>query len=127
RTARAARNDRRTRTPGKMGPAAGRTAHFEDARPRSERRNHRFHDLRRLPQSHRGIRPHGLRTDGEQPMTHAGRQSERGFVLVIVLWVLAILTVISVGFGRRSVLDRRAAAFTLDKTQAMMLARGAVE
>lgn len=60
-------------------------------------------------------------------MTHAGRQSERGFVLVIVLWVLAILTVISVGFGRRSVLDRRAAAFTLDKTQAMMLARGAVE
>ena len=56
-----------------------------------------------------------------------GRHGERGFVLVIVLWVLAILTVISVGFGRRAVLDRRAAAFTLDKTQSMFMARGAVE
>lgn len=55
------------------------------------------------------------------------RTADRGFVLVIVLWVLAILTVVSVGFGRRAVLDRRAAAFTLDKTQAMMMARGAVE
>lgn len=53
--------------------------------------------------------------------------SEQGFVLVIVLWVLAILTVVSVGFGRRAVLDRRAAAFTLDKTQAMFMARGAAE
>lgn len=55
------------------------------------------------------------------------QRNERGFVLVIVLWVLAILTVVSVGFGRRAVLDRRAAAFTLDKTQAMLLARGAAE
>jgi type II secretory pathway component PulK len=64
-------------------------------------------DMRRIP----GYRPVG----------------ERGFVLVIVLWILAILTVISVGFGRRAVLDRRAAAYTLDKTQATFLARGAAE
>ncbi len=57
----------------------------------------------------------------------ARRSRERGFVLVVVLWVLAILTVISVGFGRRAVLDRRAAAYTLDKTQAMFMARGAAE
>ena len=52
---------------------------------------------------------------------------KRGFVLVCVLWVLAILTVITVGFGRRAMLDRRAAAFSLDHTQAMLMARGAVE
>jgi general secretion pathway protein K len=57
----------------------------------------------------------------------ARQPRERGFVLVVVLWVLAILTVISVGFGRRAVLDRRAAAYTLDKTQAMFMARGAAE
>ena len=51
----------------------------------------------------------------------------RGFVLVCVLWVLAILTVITVGFGRRSMLDRRASAYALDRTQVMMMARGAVQ
>jgi type II secretory pathway component PulK len=54
------------------------------------------------------------------------RPSERGFVLVCVLWILAILTVITIGFGRRAMLDARAAAFTLDHTQAMFMARGAV-
>ena len=52
--------------------------------------------------------------------------SKRGFVLVCVLWVLAILTVVTLGFGRRSMLDRRAASYSLDHTQAMMMARGAV-
>jgi type II secretory pathway component PulK len=51
---------------------------------------------------------------------------QQGFVLVCVLWVLAILTVVSVGFGRRAMLDRQAAAYELDHTQAMFMARGAV-
>ena len=53
--------------------------------------------------------------------------AERGFVLVCVLWVLAILTVITLGFGRRAMLDRRAATYALDHTKAMAMARGAVE
>ena len=52
---------------------------------------------------------------------------ERGFVLVCVLWLIAILTVITIGFGRRSMMDLRAARLTLDHAEAMMLARGAVE
>lgn len=51
---------------------------------------------------------------------------EQGFVLLVVLWVLAMLTVISIGFGRRATLDQRAAAYALDHAQAMMMARGAV-
>lgn len=50
-----------------------------------------------------------------------------GFVLVCVLWVLAILTVLTVGFGNRARLDRRAAAYSLDRAQAMLMARGAVQ
>lgn len=52
---------------------------------------------------------------------------QRGFVLVTVLWILAILTVISLGFGRRSMMERRVAAYTLDHAQAMQMARGALE
>ena len=52
---------------------------------------------------------------------------DKGFVLVCVLWVLAILTVVTVGFGRRAMLENRAAAFSLDHVQAMFMARGAVE
>ncbi len=52
---------------------------------------------------------------------------KNGFVLVCVLWVLAILTVLTVGFGHRALLDRRAAAYSLDRAQAMMMARGAVQ
>jgi type II secretory pathway component PulK len=55
------------------------------------------------------------------------RRGERGFVLVVVLGVLAILTVVALGFAHRAVLDRRAAALTLDHAQALMLARGAVQ
>lgn len=51
----------------------------------------------------------------------------RGFVLVTVLWVLAILSLIAIGFGRRAMMDRRAATYTLDHDRAMFRARGAVE
>ena len=51
---------------------------------------------------------------------------DRGFVLVCVLWILAILTVIAVGFQRRAMMDARAAVFTLDHTRAMFMSRGAV-
>lgn len=51
--------------------------------------------------------------------------SESGFVLVCILWILAALTVITLGFGRRALLDQRAAAYALDELQATWLARGA--
>ena len=54
------------------------------------------------------------------------RKKEHGFVLVIVLWVLAILTVIVGGFAYRSKLDVRAAAYGMDRDLALMMARGAV-
>lgn len=53
--------------------------------------------------------------------------ARRGFVLIVVLWAVAIVTVIAIGFGRRAILDTRAATYSLDYAQAMMLARGAVE
>lgn len=49
-----------------------------------------------------------------------------GFVLVVVLWVLAALTVITIGVGKRVVLDARVAAYALDQSVALMEARGAV-
>ena len=52
---------------------------------------------------------------------------KEGFVLVCVLWVLAILTVVTVGFGYRAMLDRRAAAYSLDHSQALLMARAAVQ
>ena len=50
-----------------------------------------------------------------------------GFVLISVLWITAMLTVITLGFGRRAAMDRRASAYSLDQTEAMMMARGAVD
>ena len=50
-----------------------------------------------------------------------------GFALICVLWVTAMLTLLVIGFGRRAALERRAAWYALDHTQAMMMARGAVE
>jgi type II secretory pathway component PulK len=44
---------------------------------------------------------------------------------MIVLWVLAFLTVMVVAFSRRAMLEHRAAAFALDRTQAIYMARGA--
>ncbi len=55
------------------------------------------------------------------------RRPVNGYVLVTVIWVLAILTVIVLGFGHRALLSDRAAAYSLDHVQAMMLARGAVQ
>ncbi len=57
----------------------------------------------------------------------ANNRDARGFVLVSVLWVTAMLTLITLGFGRRAAMDRRASAYALDHAQAMMLARGAVD
>lgn len=50
-----------------------------------------------------------------------------GFVLISVLWILAILTVVGLGFGRRAMMERQMARYALDHQQAMQLARGAVE
>src|SRR5690554_4196961 len=55
------------------------------------------------------------------------RQAQQGFVLVVVLWVLAMLTVVTLSFGHRTMLERRAATYTMDHVQAKMLARGAVQ
>jgi len=63
---------------------------------------------------------------GSNPRLLTPVASKNGFVLVSVLWILAILTVITVGFGRRSMLDRRAAAFSFDHSKALCMARGAV-
>lgn len=54
-------------------------------------------------------------------------RGERGFVLVIVLGVLVLLTVLTLGFARRALLERRAAVLTADREVALSLARGAVE
>ncbi len=55
------------------------------------------------------------------------KRSEQGFVLICVLWVLAILTVITLGYGQRAVLARRAAAYSIDQLQAQCMARGCVQ
>ena len=61
-------------------------------------------------------------------MGRAGLHAETGgFVLVCVLWILAILTVVAVGFGQRSLLDARASVYSMDHAKAMMMARGAVQ
>ncbi len=54
------------------------------------------------------------------------KKNQGGFILVVVLWILAILTIVVVGFYRRAVLDARASVYTLDRSIAMMAARGAV-
>lgn len=51
----------------------------------------------------------------------------QGFVLVSVLWILAILTVVALGFGNRASLERKMAWYALDQAQAQHMARGAVE
>jgi len=55
------------------------------------------------------------------------RRTVNGYVLVTVIWVLAILSVITLGFGHRAIMSDRASAYSLDRVQAMMLARGAVQ
>lgn len=51
--------------------------------------------------------------------------AQRGFALITVLGVLAVLTTIVLSFGHRAVLERRAAALSVDRTQVLYLARGA--
>lgn len=46
--------------------------------------------------------------------------------MVVVLWVLAILTILALSFGRRAMLDRQVATYSLEHAQAMYMARGAV-
>lgn len=55
-----------------------------------------------------------------------GGSAEKGFILVCVLWILAILTVVTLGFGRRAMLDFRAASLVADVAQARAMAQGAV-
>jgi len=50
-----------------------------------------------------------------------------GFVLVSVLWVTAILTVLAIGFGRRAMIDRRAATVSVDYVRVRAEARGQVQ
>jgi type II secretory pathway component PulK len=50
-----------------------------------------------------------------------------GFALVSVLWILAILTVMSLGFAGRAMLERRMAWYAVDREQAQHMARAAVE
>ncbi|NUM56530.1 MAG: general secretion pathway protein GspK [Candidatus Hydrogenedentes bacterium] len=51
---------------------------------------------------------------------------EEGFVLVAMIWIIAILAVVTLGFAHRSLLDQRAAALALDHSKAQYLARGSV-
>lgn len=55
------------------------------------------------------------------------RHPRNGFVLVSVLWVVALLTVITLSYHHRARLEVQAARYSLDSSQAMMAARGAVE
>lgn len=51
----------------------------------------------------------------------------RGFVLIVVMWVLAILTVVAMGLVNRVMLDHRMAYYAAEHARAMMMARGAVQ
>lgn len=55
------------------------------------------------------------------------RPQRDGFVLVSVLWVVALLTIITLSYHHRARLDVQAARYSLDSSQAMMAARGGVE
>lgn len=50
-----------------------------------------------------------------------------GFVLVSVLWVVALLTVITLSYHHRARLEVQSARYSLDARQAMLAARAAVE
>lgn len=55
------------------------------------------------------------------------RPRQEGYVLLCAVWVVALLTVVALGYGRRAWLDYRAAALHVDRLQAASLARGALE
>ncbi len=55
------------------------------------------------------------------------RREKDGFVLVAIIWIIAILTVLTLGLANRALVDQRAAALSLDKSKAQYRARGAVQ
>jgi len=55
------------------------------------------------------------------------KRRDDGFILVAIIWIIAILTILTLGFAHRALLDQRAAALSLDHAKAQYLARGAVE
>ena len=55
------------------------------------------------------------------------RRRGDGYVLVSVLWVVALLTVITLSYHHRARLEVQAARYSLDASQCRMAARGAVE
>ncbi len=64
---------------------------------------------------------------GWTPAAPGTKGRDCGFVLICVLWVLAILTVVSIGLHQRALLDARAATYSMDYVKAMLMARGAVQ
>ena len=52
---------------------------------------------------------------------------KKGFILVSVLWMIALLSFVILVFGRRVMLDRRASAYSLDVSEARLLAHAAVQ
>lgn len=55
------------------------------------------------------------------------KRRSNGFVLVTVLWVVALLAVITISYHHRARLELRAARYSLDSAQARMAARAALE
>lgn len=54
------------------------------------------------------------------------REKEKGSILIITLWILAILTVLAVGFGYRMGLELKLAGYQLGRLQALYLAKAGV-
>ncbi len=55
------------------------------------------------------------------------KHQRTGFVLVTVLWILAILSVLTLGFAHRALLRQLAARYQVEYGQALMMARGATQ
>jgi len=52
---------------------------------------------------------------------------QEGFILVAVLWMLAIMIILAFGISRHAVVERRMSWYSLDKEQASQMARGGIE
>ena len=63
----------------------------------------------------------------KQQPRELSRHNESGFTLVTVIWMLAILTVITIGFSYRTTMERRSAWYGMDQAQARNMARGAIQ
>lgn len=55
------------------------------------------------------------------------KTDSKGFVLISVVWVVALLMIIVLGFSHRAMLERRVSAHNMDRLQAQYMARGAVQ